>query len=117
MSLLDTTRSKCQDMQYDQVLEYLEQGYSIKFAAEQLGIPYSRALNYHKNLEFLDELREEGEDSQSIVHLDIRKSFYLELKSHDIKTVNQLYDALECPEDFEIQDILLNKINLLVNSL
>lgn len=117
MSLLDTTRSKCQDMQYDQVLEYLEQGYSIKFAAEQLGIPYSRALNYHKNLEFLDELKEEGEDSQSIVHLDIRKSFYLELRSYGIKTISDLYNALDHPEDFDIEEILLNKINLLVNSL
>lgn len=117
MSLLINTRLKCQDMQYDQVLEYLEQGYSIKFAAEHLGIPYSRALKYHKNLYFLHQIETEGEDNESIVHLDINKSFYLELRSHDIQTISQLYDALECPEDFDIEEILLNKIKLLVNTL
>lgn len=117
MSLLSDTRLKCEDMQYDQVLEYLEQGCSIKFAAERLGIPYSRALKYHKNLDFLHQIEAEGENDQSIVHLNIKKPFYLELKSHDIQTINQLHDALEYPEDFDIGEILLNKIHLLVNSL
>ena len=117
MSLLEDTRLKCNDMQYYQILEYLEQGYSIKFAAEQLGVPYSRALKYHENLEFLNQLEEEGEDNESIVNLAIKKSLYLELKSHDIRTIRQLYDSFECPEDFDVDEKLLNKIKLVINNI
>ena len=96
-TLIDKYRNYCKDMKFFDILNELEQGYSMKFAAEKLKIPYSRTRLYHMKLSEFQRLCNLQNDPDSIVNLDISYKDFKMLESMRIKTISRLRSLLADP--------------------
>ena len=96
-TLVDRYRDYCNQMKFFDVLHELESGYSMKFAADKLKIPYSRTRLYHTKLSEFHRLCNLQNDPDSIVNLDITYRDFKLLESMRIKTISRLRSLLSDP--------------------
>lgn len=96
-TLIDKYRNYCKDMKFFDILNELEQGYSMKFAAEKLKIPYSRTRLYHMKLSEFQRLCNLQNDPDSIVNLHITYRDFKLLESMRIKTISRLRSLISDP--------------------
>ena len=96
-NVVDKYRRYCEDMKFFDILNELQQGYSMKFAAEKLNIPYSRTRLYSQKLSEYHRLCNLKNDPDSIVNLDISYKDFKLLESMRIKTISRLRSLLSDP--------------------
>ena len=96
-TVVDKYRNYCKDMKFFDILDELEQGYSMKSAAEKLKIPYSRTRLYHMKLSEFHRLCNLQNNPDSIVNLNISYKDFRKLESMRIKTISRLRSLLADP--------------------
>lgn len=96
-SVVDHYRDYCEDMKFFDILNELQQGYSMKFAVGKLKIPYSRTRSYHIKLSEFHRLCNLQNNPDSIVNLDITYKDFKLLESMRIKTISRLRSLISDP--------------------
>ena len=96
-TVVDRYRDYCNDMKFFEILDLLQNGYSLKFCAESLNIPYSRTRMYSQKLSEFHRLCSLQNNPDSIVNLDINYKDFLKLESMRIKTISRLRSLLSDP--------------------
>ena len=96
-TVVDRYRDYCKDMKFFEILNLLQDGYSLKDCAAELNIPYSRTRMYSQKLSEFHRLCNMQNDPDSIVNLDISYKDFLKLESMRIKTISRLRSLLSNP--------------------
>lgn len=96
-TVVDRYRDYCNDMKFFEILDLLQNGYSLKFCAKSLNIPYSRTRIYAQKLSEFHRLCSLQNNPDSIVNLDINYKDFLKLESMRIKTISRLRSLLSDP--------------------
>lgn len=96
-TVVDRYRDYCKDMKFFEILNLLQNGYSLKDCAAELNIPYSRTQVYSQKLSEFHRLCNLQNNPDSIVNLDITYKDFKLLESMRIKTISRLRSLLSDP--------------------
>lgn len=96
-TVVDRYRDYCKDMKFFEILNLLQNGYSLKDCAAELNIPYSRTRLYSHKLSEYYRLCNLQNNPDSIVNLDITYKDFKMLESMRIKTMSRLRALISDP--------------------